>query len=50
MPGEPRLIRVGRVAGAFGVRGELRISSYTEEPLALRTYGPLLDGRGSVVL
>jgi 16S rRNA processing protein RimM len=47
---DSHLIRVGRVAGAFGVKGELRINTYTEEPLALRTYGPLLDGRGSVVL
>ena len=44
------LIRVGRVAGAFGVKGELRITSYTQAPLALADYGPLLDGRGSTVL
>jgi 16S rRNA processing protein RimM len=49
MSGSP-LIQVGRVAGAFGVKGELRITSYTEAPLALRDYGPLLDGGGSVVL
>lgn len=46
----PRLIRVGRVAGAFGVRGEIRISSFTEEPLALVKYGALLDGKGAVIL
>ena len=45
-----RLIEVGRVAGAFGVKGELRINTYTEAPLALRSYGPLLDGGGSTVL
>ena len=29
------LIQVGRVAGAFGVRGEVRITSFTAEPSAL---------------
>jgi 16S rRNA processing protein RimM len=28
-------ILVGRVAGGFGVRGEVRITTYTEDPLAL---------------
>src|SRR5436190_7185563 len=44
------LIRVGRVAGAFGVKGELRITTYTEAPLALRSYGALLDQQGAVCL
>ena len=30
-----RLIRVGRVAGAFGVKGEVRITAFTEKPAAL---------------
>ncbi|CAN5230373.1 ribosome maturation factor RimM [soil metagenome] len=46
----PRLIRVGRVAGAFGVRGEIRITTYTEAPLALKSYGALLDEQGAVAL
>lgn len=50
MPASPNLIRVGRVAGAFGVKGELRIATYTETPLALRSYGALLDQRGAVCL
>jgi 16S rRNA processing protein RimM len=45
--GEGRLILVGRVAGAFGVRGEVRVTAYTEEPLALLRYGPLLREDGS---
>ena len=44
------LVLVGRVAGAFGVRGEVRITSYTEEPLALLRYGPLLDAQGAIAL
>lgn len=47
-----RLILVGRVAGAFGVRGELRITSYTEAPLALLSYKTLLreDGAAGLTL
>ena len=45
-----RLIRIGRVAGAFGVRGEIRIATYTEEPMALLQYGALLDEKGAVCL
>jgi 16S rRNA processing protein RimM len=41
------LILVGRVAGAFGVRGELRITSFTAEPLALIDYKTLLREDGS---
>jgi 16S rRNA processing protein RimM len=36
-----RLILVGRVAGAFGVKGEVRITSYTEDPAALVRYRDL---------
>ncbi|MFZ5670267.1 MAG: ribosome maturation factor RimM [Pseudomonadota bacterium] len=42
-----RLIAVGRVAGAFGVRGEVRISAFTEEPLALARYRELKRQDGS---
>src|SRR5690348_16214908 len=41
------LILVGRVAGAFGVRGEVRITSYTAEPLALLDYKTLKREDGS---
>jgi 16S rRNA processing protein RimM len=44
--GEP-LILVGRVAGAFGVRGEVRITSFTAEPMALVDYKTLLREDGS---
>ena len=44
------LILVGRVAGAFGVRGEVRISAYTEAPLALLGYRTLLREDGSPAL
>ena len=41
------LILVGRVAGAFGVRGEVRITSYTAEPDALLDYKTLRREDGS---
>ena len=38
---------VGAIAGAFGVRGEVRLKSFCAEPGAIATYGPLSteDGR-----
>ncbi len=44
------LIQVGRVAGAFGIRGEVRITSFTSEPLALVDYKTLLHEDGSPAL
>ena len=41
------LIQVGRVAGAFGVRGEVRITSFTADPAALLDYKTLLREDGS---
>ena len=45
-----RLILVGRVAGPFGVRGELRLTSYTAEPDALLRYRRLLREDGAPAL
>ncbi len=42
-----RLIAVGRIAGAFGVRGEVRIAAFTEEPLALARFRELKRQDGS---
>jgi len=45
-----RLIVVGAVKGAHGVRGEVRVKSFTADPGDLFTYGPLLDKAGRPVL
>jgi len=45
-----RLILVGRVAGAFGVKGELRITTYTEDPRSLARYRDLKRADGSPAL
>ena len=39
-------ILLGVVAAPHGVRGLVRIRSYTEEPMAIASYGPLSDETG----
>ncbi|HKF63108.1 MAG TPA: ribosome maturation factor RimM [Dongiaceae bacterium] len=41
-----RLILVGRIAGAHGLRGLVKLQSFTGEPAAIGRYGPLLDAAG----
>lgn len=48
--GHGRLIVVGRVAGAFGVRGEVRLTAYTADPMTLPGFGRLLHEDGSHAL
>ena len=50
MPDPNRLVLVGRVAGAFGVKGEVRIRAYTAEPLALLDYRDLVNAAGEPAL
>jgi 16S rRNA processing protein RimM len=47
---DAKLILVGQVAGGFGVRGEVRVTAFTNDPLALKAYGPLLRADGSAGL
>jgi 16S rRNA processing protein RimM len=44
------LIVVAQIAGAFGVKGEARVRSFTADPEACFDYGPLMDAAGAVVL
>jgi 16S rRNA processing protein RimM len=39
-------ILLGVVAAAHGVKGLVRIRSFTEDPMAIATYGPLSDETG----
>ncbi len=50
MSEKPRLIVVAQIAGAFGVKGEARVRSFTGDPEACFAYGPLMDEAGKVVL
>jgi 16S rRNA processing protein RimM len=45
-----KLVLIGKVTGAFGVQGELRIAAYTERPLALIDYRTLLREDGAHAL
>ncbi|MDE2577974.1 MAG: ribosome maturation factor RimM [Hyphomicrobiales bacterium] len=46
MPHPPRLILLARFGAAQGVRGEVRVKCFTEDPLALSSYGALSDESG----
>lgn len=47
MTGAPDdMIVVGAIAGAYGVRGELRIKSFCANPEDIETYSPLSDDTG----
>lgn len=43
----PNMICVGAIAGAFGVRGEVRLKSFTAEPEAIADYAPLSTEDGT---
>lgn len=47
----PDLILVAKFGAPHGVRGEVRVKSFTQDPLALADYSPLLtrDGRSFTV-
>lgn len=46
---EPERLCVGVIIGARGIRGEVRIKSFTEVPTALADYGPLTTEDGKTV-
>ena len=44
------LVVVAQITGAFGVRGEVKVRPFTDDPAACLSYGPLLDASGEVVI
>ena len=48
--GDERHVVVGAIAGAHGVRGDVRVKSFTSEPKACFAYGPLLDADGRIIV
>ncbi|MGE0851692.1 MAG: ribosome maturation factor RimM [Hyphomicrobiaceae bacterium] len=46
-PSESKLILLGRIAGAHGIRGEVVIHAYTDPPDNIAAYGPLADAGGT---
>jgi 16S rRNA processing protein RimM len=41
-----RMILMGAIAGVHGVKGEVKVKSFTGDPLAIAAYGPLFDDAG----
>ena len=41
------LVLMGTIGAAQGLRGEVRVKSYTEDPLAIGEYGTLYDAEGN---
>ena len=46
----PKKLLMGRIGAAHGISGEVRIQSFTEEPLALKDYGPPTTNRPGLVI
>lgn len=40
------MILVGAITGAHGVKGEVKVKSFTAEPASIAAYGPLFDESG----
>ena len=47
MGGKPSLLLVGEIGAAQGLKGEVRVRSYTEDPADIAAYGPLSDEAGT---
>lgn len=45
-----QLICIAAIAGAFGVKGEVKIKAFTESPKDCLKFGPFLDAAGKVIL
>jgi 16S rRNA processing protein RimM len=41
---------MGRIGAAHGIKGEVRVQSFTEEPLALTRYGPFETNRPGLTI
>lgn len=45
----PDFVCVGAIAAAHGIRGEVKVKSFTADPLDVGAYGPLTTDRGLVL-
>jgi 16S rRNA processing protein RimM len=45
-----RKLLMGRIGAAHGIKGEVRIQSFTEDPLGLLDYGPLATNRPGLTI
>jgi 16S rRNA processing protein RimM len=44
------LVLMGRIGAAHGIKGEVRVQSFTEEPLDLVGYSPFATGRPGLIV
>ena len=49
MPDNTDSVLLGEIGAAQGLKGEVRIRSYTQDPSAIANYGTLQDGRGRAI-
>ena len=49
-PNTETLIVIAAIAGAFGIKGEVKIKPFTDDPKACLAYGPLRDIKGKIIL
>ena len=47
---DSKKILVGRIGAAHGLRGQVRINSFTDNPLSIADYSPLLTNRDDLTL
>lgn len=40
------MILMGAIAGVHGIKGEVKVKSFTEDPMSIAAYGPLYDEQG----
>lgn len=50
MTGSSKLICVAAISGAFGVKGEVKLKSFTDNPEDCVKYGPLYNAQEDIVL
>ena len=50
MSTQDSLVLLGVVCSAHGVRGHVKIKTYTQDPCNIATYGPLTDGTNAFVI
>ena len=43
------LVLIGRISGAHGIRGEVKLQSFAAEPEAIATYRPLQTDKGTAI-
>lgn len=43
------MVLVGRITGAHGIRGEVKLRSFTADPAAIASYSPLETAKGAII-